>query len=115
MPDVFLQGPNKPKLKKELQKYDVIITTFQSVSSASPLWVPRITNCMFLDRTLALEWPDERVAERKKRKKQKKKDQDSDDFIDSDSGKEEKTKMKVTIPFRKHRVSSVNEGARGYC
>ncbi|KAF8488076.1 SNF2 family N-terminal domain-containing protein [Gautieria morchelliformis] len=63
---LIYHGPNKPKLKKNLQKFDVVLTTFQ---------------------TLALEWPDDR-----KKKKRKKDQGDSDDFMDSDSEKEKKPK-----------------------
>src|SRR5882672_4492721 len=41
LPYVLSQGPSKPKMKQELQKYDIILTTFQFVPSTSPL-VPHI-------------------------------------------------------------------------
>jgi len=34
--DVFPKGANKTKLKKDLQKYDVVLTTFQVRSRLSP-------------------------------------------------------------------------------
>ncbi|KAG1726392.1 P-loop containing nucleoside triphosphate hydrolase protein [Suillus lakei] len=56
-------GPNKPRKKTDLMKYDVVLTTYH---------------------TLALEWPDLEAEEKAKQKAQKRKKIDS--FIESDSG-----------------------------
>ncbi|KAG0702167.1 SNF2 family N-terminal domain-containing protein [Suillus ampliporus] len=67
-------GPNKPRRKTDLMKYDVVLTTYH---------------------TLALEWPDldaEQKAKEKARKGKKKTDNHS--FIESDSGDNRKPKKK---------------------
>ncbi|KIK91296.1 hypothetical protein PAXRUDRAFT_830977 [Paxillus rubicundulus Ve08.2h10] len=67
---LIYHGANKPRSKKELMKYDVVLTTFH---------------------TLALEWPDleaEQMAKEKKRKKNK------ESFVVSDSDDERRTKKK---------------------
>ncbi|KAF8589119.1 hypothetical protein K439DRAFT_1383733 [Ramaria rubella] len=66
---LIYHGSSKPKTMKELQKCDVILTTFQ---------------------TLALESPDHKTDKKKK----KKKSQGSDDFIETDSEAEKKVKKK---------------------
>ncbi|KIJ63774.1 hypothetical protein HYDPIDRAFT_155277 [Hydnomerulius pinastri MD-312] len=67
---LIYHGSSKPKNKKELMKYDVVLTTYH---------------------TLALEWPDleaEQLAKEKLRKKKK------DSFIVSDSDDDRKTRRK---------------------
>ncbi|CCM00776.1 uncharacterized protein FIBRA_02818 [Fibroporia radiculosa] len=71
---LIYHGPGKPKKKKELMKYDVVLTTFQ---------------------TLALEWPDEEAEERKAKQKAKRK-RKLDDFIESNSEDDRKTSKKKT-------------------
>ncbi|KAF9220758.1 hypothetical protein BS17DRAFT_786466 [Gyrodon lividus] len=67
---LIYHGASKPKSKKELMKYDVVLTTFQ---------------------TLAFEWPD-LEAEQMAKEKQKKKKKDT--FIISDSDDDHRTKKK---------------------
>ncbi|GBE87557.1 hypothetical protein SCP_1102340 [Sparassis crispa] len=68
---LIYHGSNKPKKRKDLLKYDVVLTTFH---------------------TLALEWPDAEAEEKKAKKKAKQKKKD--DFIESDSEDERKPKKK---------------------
>ena len=65
----FVKGPGKAKTKKELLKYDVVITTYQ---------------------TMALEWPDVEAQQKAKSKKKR----SGDDFIQTDSEDERKKKKK---------------------
>ncbi|KAG2140702.1 SNF2 family N-terminal domain-containing protein, partial [Suillus clintonianus] len=65
-------GPNKPRNKTDLMKYDVVLTTFH---------------------TLALEWPDLEAEEKAKQKAQRRK-KNTNSFIESDSGDDRKPKKK---------------------
>ncbi|KAG1729528.1 SNF2 family N-terminal domain-containing protein [Suillus paluster] len=67
-------GPNKPRRKTDLMKYDVVLTTYH---------------------TLALEWPDLEAEQKAKEKARKgKKKSSNDSFIESDSGDDRKPKKK---------------------
>ncbi|PCH44932.1 hypothetical protein WOLCODRAFT_145249 [Wolfiporia cocos MD-104 SS10] len=70
---LIYHGPNKPRKKKELMQYDVVLTTFQ---------------------TLALEWPDEEAEQRKAKAKAKRKKNRNDNFIETDSEDDRKSKKK---------------------
>ncbi|KAG1772000.1 SNF2 family N-terminal domain-containing protein [Suillus placidus] len=65
-------GSNKPRKQTDLMKYDVVLTTYQ---------------------TLALEWPDLEAEEKAKQKAQKRKKK-TDSFIESDSGDNRRPKKK---------------------
>jgi SNF2 family DNA or RNA helicase len=71
-PHVMVVGPGKPKKKTDILKYDVVLTTYQ---------------------TMANEWPDIEAEEKAKKKKKKKKPA-LNGFIMSDSDDEVKPKKK---------------------
>jgi hypothetical protein len=85
-----LLGSGKAKKKKDLLKYDVVLTTVRT----HPIHPQSRNNFFFTCQqymTLALEWPDLEAEEKAKAKKAKKK---TVDFIASDSDDEPKTKKK---------------------
>ncbi|OSX63442.1 hypothetical protein POSPLADRAFT_1045766 [Postia placenta MAD-698-R-SB12] len=73
---LIYHGSNKPKNKRDLMQYDIVLTTYQ---------------------TLALEWPDDEAEEREAKRKAKKK-RTSDNFIESVSEDEKSKKKKKQEP-----------------
>ncbi|KDQ60258.1 hypothetical protein JAAARDRAFT_205244 [Jaapia argillacea MUCL 33604] len=85
---LIYHGSSRPRKKADLMKYDVILTTFQ---------------------TLAHQWPDEEARLKEKTKKRRKKKKD--DFITSDSEADEpkprkgrKTELGILFQIDWHRV-----------
>ncbi|EIW77192.1 hypothetical protein CONPUDRAFT_168183 [Coniophora puteana RWD-64-598 SS2] len=70
---LIYHGSSKPRKRSELQKYDVVLTTYQ---------------------TLALEWPDPEADEKEKRKMAKAKKKDNWIVSDSDDGGTSRAKPK---------------------
>ncbi|OCH87359.1 hypothetical protein OBBRIDRAFT_796288 [Obba rivulosa] len=71
---LIYHGPSKPRKITDLLKYDVILTTYQ---------------------TLSLEWPDEEEEERKAKRRRKKRDDDG--FVVDDRAEEGKSRSKKRI------------------
>lgn len=77
---IAVAGSSKPRSKKELLKYDCVITTFSS---------------------MAMEWPDIEGEDKKKKKQKAAKKRASDAFIVSDDSDDE-----VLNPKRNKRKES---------
>lgn len=76
----LLTGSTKAKKISDLLKYDVVLTTYQ---------------------TMALEWPDYEAEEKAKKKKAKK-----NDFIETDSDDNRKSKKKTKQRTSLHLITA---------
>ncbi|KAI0342316.1 hypothetical protein BDW22DRAFT_1395176 [Trametopsis cervina] len=66
---LIYHGNSKPRRLDQLEKYDVVLTTYH---------------------TLLLEWPDDEAVERERRKRKKRRSNADEDFIADDTSEEER-------------------------